>query len=309
MGLLSPRGAAGFKQGGIVFLPLETAEYLFSKTGNVNTISVVVADGADENAVTEALRARLPKGLIVRSPTERSQLSKETVEKVQKGLDFAYVMILALAFFTILNTFLMNVGERRRQLAVLRAIGATRRQIIYMLLLEGLSMGVVGTVLGTAAGVGGAMSAYAVDGPGLFHRHARPADYPRPVRFRRHPWPERLAAGHVRSGVDRGPGVAAGRNAVHRLRRAQPRVGDLRSRGGHGLYRHRLGHGGLHQRLSARADADRAGHDLHRGLPAVGADDVGSAGVVGGGRAASAAAAPKAGSPTARSFAAASAPP
>ena len=47
-------------------------------------------------------------------------------------------MILALAFFMILNTFLMNVGERRRQLAVLRAIGATRRQIIRMLLLEGL---------------------------------------------------------------------------------------------------------------------------------------------------------------------------
>ena len=50
----------------------------------------------------------------------------------------------------------MNVGERRRQLAVLRAIGATRRQIIRMLLLEGLTMGCVGTVLGSAAGLGGA---------------------------------------------------------------------------------------------------------------------------------------------------------
>ena len=75
---------------------------------------------------------------------------------MQKGLDFAYVTIMALAFFTILNTFLMNVGERRRQLAVLRAIGATRRQLIRMLLLEGLTMGVVGTVLGSLAGLGGA---------------------------------------------------------------------------------------------------------------------------------------------------------
>jgi putative ABC transport system permease protein len=158
VGLLSPRGAAGFKQGGlgVIFLPLRTAERLFSRTGNVNVISIVLADGADENGVAEAIRARLPKGLIVRSPSDRSQLSKETVEKVQKGLDFAYVMILALAFFTILNTFLMNVGERRRQLAVLRAIGATRRQLMRMLLLEGLSMGLVGTLLGAAAGLGGA---------------------------------------------------------------------------------------------------------------------------------------------------------
>jgi putative ABC transport system permease protein len=157
VGLLSPRGAAGFKQGGIVFLPLATSEYLFNKVGNVNTISLVLADAANEKTVADSIRSKLPKGMVVRSPIERSQLSKETIEKVQKGLDFAYVMILALAFFTILNTFLMNVGERRRQLAVLRAIGATRKQLIRMLLLEGLAMGVVGTLIGIAAGVGGAL--------------------------------------------------------------------------------------------------------------------------------------------------------
>ena len=85
----------------------------------------------------------------------RSQLAKETIQDVEKGLNFAYLMIIALAFFTILNTFLMNVGERRKQLAVLRAIGATRRQIIRMLLLEGLTMGVVGTVFGSLPGWAG----------------------------------------------------------------------------------------------------------------------------------------------------------
>ena len=155
-GLLTPRGAAGFQQGAIVFLPLETAESLLYKAGSINMISVVVAEGADENAVADAIRQRLPKGLSLHSPTARSQLSKETIDKVQKGLDFAYVAIMALAFFTILNTFLMNVGERRRQLAVLRAIGTTRRQLIRMLLWEGLAMGVVGTVLGSLAGLGGA---------------------------------------------------------------------------------------------------------------------------------------------------------
>lgn len=164
-GLLSPHGVAGFKQGSVIFVPLQTAQQYFSSAGDVNLVSVVLDDNADEKNATEAIRSCLPQGqtgdavgsfLIIRQPMERSQLSKETIEKVQKGLDLAYVTIMALAFVTILNTFLMNVGERRRQLAVLRAIGTTRRQLIRMLLLEGLAMGFVGTLLGTAAGLGGA---------------------------------------------------------------------------------------------------------------------------------------------------------
>jgi putative ABC transport system permease protein len=155
-GLLAPRGVAGFKQGNVVLVPLATAEQLWGTAGEVNLVSVVLNDNADDKAVAESLAAVLPKGLNIRSPMERSDLSKELLEKVQKGLDVAYGTIIALAFVTILNTFLMNVGERRRQLAVLRAIGTTRRQLIHMLLVEGLAMGFVGTLLGSAAGLGGA---------------------------------------------------------------------------------------------------------------------------------------------------------
>jgi len=155
-GLLAPSGAAGFKQGGIAFIPLKTAQATFGRPGNVNLVSVVLNDGVDEKKMEAALAANLPNGLTARSPSERSRLSTEVINSVQKGLDVSYATIMALAFTTILNTFLMNIGERRRQLAVLRAIGATRKQIIRMLLAEGAMMGVFGTLLGMAAGVGGA---------------------------------------------------------------------------------------------------------------------------------------------------------
>jgi putative ABC transport system permease protein len=155
-GLLSPRGAAGFSQAGIIFLPLETAQYMYTGPDNVTTVSVVLQDAADEKGVAAAIAAVLPVGLAVDSPTARSQLSKETIQDVENGLVFAYLLMIALALFTIFNTFLMNVGERRKQLAVLRAIGATRRQVIHMLLLEGLAMGFVGTVLGALLGLAGA---------------------------------------------------------------------------------------------------------------------------------------------------------
>ena len=93
---------------------------------------------------------------MVRNPVARTKLAAESTASLEQGLKFAYATTLALAMLMILNTFLMNVKERRRQLAVLRAIGATRGQILGMLLREGLALGVVGTVLGCLAGFVGA---------------------------------------------------------------------------------------------------------------------------------------------------------
>ncbi len=58
--------------------------------------------------------------------------------------------------FIILNAFLMSVGERHGQIALLRALGATRRQVTRLLLREALALGLAGTVLGL--GLGAAVS-------------------------------------------------------------------------------------------------------------------------------------------------------
>ena len=60
---------------------------------------------------------------------------------------------LVVAVFVIANTFLINVTQRRKQLGVMRAIGATRGQIAGMVFREALLMGIVGTILGSALGV------------------------------------------------------------------------------------------------------------------------------------------------------------
>ncbi len=155
-GLLSPKGTGNLNQIGVVFLPISTAEFFFAEVGKVNRISLVLDDSADENAVAGEIAQRLPEGLLVRPPIARAQLSKDTVKSVELGLMFAGAMMVGVAVIMIVNTFLMNVGERRRQLAVLRAIGTTRRQLIRAMLLEGMAMGLVGTVLGSLLGLGGA---------------------------------------------------------------------------------------------------------------------------------------------------------
>jgi putative ABC transport system permease protein len=62
------------------------------------------------------------------------------------------VVSLVAGAFVILNAFLMNLGERRRQLAILRALGATQGQITLLLLREAVWLGISGTVLGIGVG-------------------------------------------------------------------------------------------------------------------------------------------------------------
>jgi putative ABC transport system permease protein len=156
VGLLAPRGTANFNQGGIVFLPLGTAQYYYSKTGGINLARIVMESGTDENKVQANLAAALPAGMQVRTPLARLQMSPDTLKNAEQGLAFAFWLNILMAIFMIFNTFLMNVGERRRQLSILRAIGTTRKQIMRMLLLEGFAMGLAGTIIGAVLGVVGA---------------------------------------------------------------------------------------------------------------------------------------------------------
>jgi putative ABC transport system permease protein len=148
VGLLAPRGTSNFNQGGLVFLPLGTAQYYYSKTGGINVAQIVLEPGVDENKVKADLAAALPAGMQVRTPLSRLQMSADTLKNAEQGLAFAFWLNIVMAIFMIFNTFLMNVGERRRQLSILRAIGTTRKQIMRMLLLEGFAMGVIGTAIG-----------------------------------------------------------------------------------------------------------------------------------------------------------------
>ncbi len=79
---------------------------------------------------------------------------------MQKGLEFFTIFLLLFAgialfvgSFIIVNTFSMLVGQRARELALLRAIGATRTQVIRTVLGEAVIIGLVGSVLGIALGL------------------------------------------------------------------------------------------------------------------------------------------------------------
>ncbi|MBW8884250.1 MAG: ABC transporter permease, partial [Planctomycetia bacterium] len=103
------------------------------------------------NALVDRIKNRW--GVSVHRPTASTQLMQETLTSTEQGLTLTTAFSILMAAFIILNTFLMNVSERRRQLSILRAIGAKKGQISRMLLGESFLLGVFGTIIGLGVGV------------------------------------------------------------------------------------------------------------------------------------------------------------
>jgi putative ABC transport system permease protein len=153
-GLLKAAGAAAFNGGAVAFMPLATAQRLFSLEGKINSVQIVLTDNADPGRIRGDILARLPTGLTVQAPRARGEQAQDALFSTEQALAGGSMTALVAGVFVILNTVHMNLGERRRQLAILRALGATRGQVTRLILRETLLLGLAGTVLGLGVGFG-----------------------------------------------------------------------------------------------------------------------------------------------------------
>jgi putative ABC transport system permease protein len=151
-GLAEGKSMSAFNGGAVVLMPLAQAQRLLGMGRRVNSVQLVLEEHADPRAVQEALK--LPAGLTVQAPGVRGAMAQDSLFAVESGLSTISVVSLVAGAFVILNSFLMNLNERRRQLAILRSLGATRRQVTRLLLREAVLLGVIGALLGCVVGLG-----------------------------------------------------------------------------------------------------------------------------------------------------------
>ncbi|MCA9120921.1 MAG: ABC transporter permease [Planctomycetaceae bacterium] len=156
VGLVNPRSGSAVAQGGLLYMSLGLAQSRFKMSGEIDSVQLVLDEGVDVEKMQQEVATHLPVGMVVRQPNMRSQLAEETMLATEQGLQLATAFALVIAAFIIFNTFQMTVGERRRQLGILRAIGATRRQVTLLILREGLLVGLIGMVFGGLVGYFGA---------------------------------------------------------------------------------------------------------------------------------------------------------
>lgn len=136
----------------------ETAQELLTAPGQFTGIGVGAADGVDPDELADRVAAAVGSDYDVKTASEQAEsLSSDFSEALQFINIFLLVfagIALFVGTFIILNTFSMLVAQRTKELALLRALGASRGQVTRSVLGEALVVGVVGATVGLAAGYG-----------------------------------------------------------------------------------------------------------------------------------------------------------
>ncbi|WP_405770195.1 ABC transporter permease [Streptomyces sp. NBC_00080] len=144
----------------LVFLDPKTAsDQLLGSPDKATSISVDAAQGVSDPVLERRVSAAIGAGPYdVKTADEQAKSSAEAlggfldvIKYVMLG--FAGIAVLV-GVFLIVNTFSMLIAQRTRELGLLRALGADRRQVRRSVLTEAVLLGVVGSTVGLAAGIG-----------------------------------------------------------------------------------------------------------------------------------------------------------
>jgi putative ABC transport system permease protein len=141
----------------VVALDLDTALVNFGADGKVDAIDIQVTEGADIPTVQQAIEEILPPQTEV---VTGEQVAQETADQINEFVGVFGTGLLIFAFITafvsgfiINNVFQITIGQRLRELALLRAVGASGRQVRGMIAGEAFILGVVATILGVFGGI------------------------------------------------------------------------------------------------------------------------------------------------------------
>jgi putative ABC transport system permease protein len=167
-GIITFGSASSLAGATLTAFDLPTAQRLFNSVGRYATINVLTKPGADRVAVQREIERVLPAGVEVVSG---QAVANELDQTIHSDLSFLSTALLIFAFisllvgsFTIFNTFSITVGQRTRELALLRVVGASRRQIFASVLTEAALTGVIASLIGLGLGVVAALGLKALLG-------------------------------------------------------------------------------------------------------------------------------------------------
>lgn len=148
----SPGGAT------VAAFDLATAQRLIGQPDTFNNISVVAEHGVSQDQLKANLERTVGAGHEV---VTGKTFTEENQSEIRRGLSFFNSFMLTFALvalfvgsFMIYNTFSIIVAQRAREMALLRAIGAGRRQVFGSVVIEALAVGVVASIAGILAGLG-----------------------------------------------------------------------------------------------------------------------------------------------------------
>ena len=154
VGILPGAGPLFDATGRTVVVTIEEARVAFGPIG-LTRVDIAIAPGATGDAVAAALERSLTiEPYVLTGPADLAASLRASTGAFQALTSLLAAVALFVGAFLIFNTLSMTVSERIREVGLLRAAGATRRQVAGIVLVQALVLGLVGSVVGIALGLG-----------------------------------------------------------------------------------------------------------------------------------------------------------
>ncbi|MDN3293135.1 FtsX-like permease family protein [Streptomyces ficellus] len=157
-GVFTTEDGAVSAGGSLVLFDTSVAQRLYLAPGYYRDLTVTAASGADDRRILDAVEPLIPDNAEAKTG---AALADEQAKEIEEGLSSLNQILLGFAgialfvgIFLIANTFTMLVAQRTKELALMRAVGASRKQITRSVLAEAGVVGLVASVVGLALGVG-----------------------------------------------------------------------------------------------------------------------------------------------------------
>lgn len=152
-GLLNPEGPARVAGGDIAIMDIAAAQLAFGKEGRLDRIDVSFLPGENLDTMKHRLQSVLPAGYSVDTPAGRTRQVEILLGRFRNSMGLVSFMALFVGMYLIYNAVSIAVVQRRREIGILRAVGAGRMQIAGLFLAETLVFSVIASLLGVGLGL------------------------------------------------------------------------------------------------------------------------------------------------------------
>lgn len=146
LGALDTEGLALVEGGRIALCDIATFQEFTGLFGLADRIDVKLTDPEDMDAIT-SVEAILPAGVLVQSPSALTVSGRSMIRAYEISLTFLSFISLFVGMFLVFSLVALNAAARRRELAVMRATGASERLLFFLFVGEGAVIGLVGWLL------------------------------------------------------------------------------------------------------------------------------------------------------------------
>ena len=142
----------------IAIWDLPTAQKLLDKEGRFDSISIAAKDGTSSAELVRAVQPLVPASLEVKDSEQQAAADAKDTNVIVNAIRYFLLgfggIALFVGAFVIFNTLSITVAQRTREFATLRTLGASRKQVMRSVVIEGLVIGLLASVIGLFAGFG-----------------------------------------------------------------------------------------------------------------------------------------------------------